>query len=147
MEDIKQCIVSMFIETDNNNWEKVKECIADTLVLDYSSMNSNPPALLTPQQLIDSWKSVLPGFQSTHHQIGNFVVYHNSTTAEVFCYGTATHYLESERGNLWTVVGSYNFELIKIDEKWKISKMVFNYKYQDGNLDLVNKAINNVKIN
>ncbi|MEM8895814.1 MAG: hypothetical protein AAGC88_14630, partial [Bacteroidota bacterium] len=48
----------------------------------------------------------------------------------------STHYLEDESGNLWTVVGSYDFELTSNDGQWTIDAMKFNFKYQDGNTSL-----------
>ena len=38
--------------------------------------------------------------------------------------------------NTRTFVGSYDFHLIKNDERWQIDKFKFNLKYIDGNLKL-----------
>ena len=55
----------------------------------------------------------------------------------MFCYGTASHYFQNELGeDVWIVVGTYDFDLEKIDTEWKVKKMKFNFKYQDGNLEL-----------
>lgn len=78
------------------------------------------------------WKAL-----HTHHQIGNHIVRLQNDEADVFCYGTATHYLKNEpQKNLWTVVGSHDFHLKKSRDRWKISRMKFNLKYMDGNTDL-----------
>ena len=66
--------------------------------------------------------------------------------ATVFCYGTATHYLSDDAGNVWTVVGTYDFDLEEKDSgAWKISSMKFNFKYQDGNTSLPQKAMAQLK--
>ena len=79
----------------------------------------------------------MPLFNSTNHQISNFLIDENENSATVFCYGTATHYFPNESGkNVWTVVGTYDFDLVKIHSEWKVTKMKFNFKYQDGNIDL-----------
>ncbi len=75
------------------------------------------------------------------HQIGNFLSEINSNQASLSCYGTATHFLENENGNVWTVIGSYDFNLEKISDQWKVSAMKFNFKYQDGNLKLIEAAL------
>src|SRR5690606_13002107 len=101
-----------------------------TVLLDYTSMVGGEPANVKPDQIIDSWKELLPGFDKTHHQLGNYLIEINSNQATVFCYGTATHYLVNETGNnLWSVVGGYNFELNKQENTWRITKMKFNFKY------------------
>ena len=87
-----------------------------------------------------SWFSAYPSSdrQKTAAQV-------TGDKAAVFCYGTATHYLEDESGNLWTVVGSYDFELTSNDGQWTIDVMKFNFKYQYGNTFLPEKAMNSLK--
>ena len=59
----------------------------------------------------------------------------------MFCYGTATHYLANESGkNVWTVVGTYDLELLEANGVLKITAMKFNLKYMDGNRDLAQMA-------
>lgn len=145
MESVNETVSKLFVTTDNKEWSKVEEIFADKVELDYSSMNGNPVVILTPKQITDSWKTILPGFKYTHHQVGNFITKTEDNKAYVFCYGTATHYLENESGNVWTVVGSYDFELKQESGKWKVSKMKFNFKYQDGNSNLPALAIEKVK--
>lgn len=145
INSIQQAISQLFVRTDNRDWAGVESQFADKVMLDYSSMSGSPAAELTPQEITGAWKTVLPGFDHTHHQIGNFIIDQNGDHAHAFCYGTATHYLEDEAGNVWTVVGSYDFDLSKIDGSWKVTAMTFNYKYQDGNTSLVQKAIERLK--
>ena len=145
MKKVKQVITQLFVATDQQNWETVEACFADKVNLDYSSMSGNPVAIVTPKEITTAWKSILPGFTHTHHQLGNFIKTINEHTVHIFCYGTATHYLENEKGNVWTVVGSYDFDLEKMDEDWKIASMTFNFKYQDGNVALAAKAMEIVK--
>lgn len=146
MKTPEQAVTQLFIATDNKDWNQVEEIFDNKVVLDYSSMTGSPAAELTPQQITGAWKSVLPGFEYTHHQLGNFISTTDGSTAEVFCYGTATHYLTHEKGNVWTVVGTYNFELNQ-DAKgnWHVASMKFNFKYQDGNLSLPQEAMNKLK--
>jgi 3-phenylpropionate/cinnamic acid dioxygenase small subunit len=145
MKGINETIAQFFITSDNRDWNEVEAIFADEVELDYSSMNGNPAMTLSPKQITDIWKTVLPGFTHTHHQIGNMISKANGNRAEAFCYGTATHYLEHEAGNVWTVVGSYNFELKQDGENWRISKMKFNFKYMDGNTQLPQVAIEKLK--
>lgn len=141
MNKIQEKVNSLFIATDQKDWSEVKQCFADKIILDYSSMTGQPGAETNPQQIVESWKSILPGFEYTHHQLGNFRIEEDRGSAKVFCYGTATHFLENEDENVWTVVGSYDFDLKKEGADWKISSMKFNFKYQAGNLQLPQLAI------
>ena len=141
MEQINARVTQLFVSTDQGNWPEVENCFANQVVLDYSSMSGNPAATMSPKDITGAWKTILPGFEHTHHQLGNFLTEVEGNTAKVFCYGTATHYLTDEAGNVWTVVGSYDFELKQEANTWKVTSMKFNFKYQDGNASLAQKAI------
>ena len=145
MNTVNHVVAQMFVASDQGNWQEVEKCFADNVNLDYYSMSGNPAAMVTPAAITTAWKGVLPGFTHTHHQLGNFSTKIDGNGAHVFCYGTATHYLEDEGGNVWTVVGSYDFDLENKDNHWKITSMVFNFKYQDGNETLIQKAIANAQ--
>ena len=138
---ITELINKLFISVDNRDWENVGLILSDTVLLDYTSMAGRQPATLTSSQIIDSWKGILPGFDKTHHQLGNYLFETDSDLVKVFCYGTATHYLANEsKNNLWIVVGSYDLELKAINNTWRITKMKFNLKYMDGNNDMPKMA-------
>jgi len=145
MKTPEQTVIGLFIATDQQNWQEVTKAFANEVLLDYSSMNGSPTTTLTPKQIITAWKGILPGFEHTHHQLGNFTSKVDGTNAQVSCYGTASHYMSDEGGSVWLVVGTYDFELEKIEGSWKVGAMKFNFKYQDGNTSLPKKAINSLK--
>lgn len=141
MDIIQETINKLFIATDQHDWQQVEQCFAEHVMLDYASMTSNSATTISAQQIIASWKEISPGFDHTHHQTGNFIITTKGNTASAFCYGTASHYLTNDQEHIWTVVGSYDFELKKVKHQWKITGMRFNLKYQDGNLELPQMAI------
>lgn len=143
--DVQTTIQNIFRGADECNWQRVCQSFAAQVHLDYTSMNGGAPALLTPQQISDAWQQVFPGFDATHHQLGNFEVEVTDNEAFVFCYGTATHYLPHHKGNVWTIVGTYDFHLVQEDGAWQADKMVFHFKYQDGNTDLPKLAMDKAK--
>ena len=135
--DIINTVQQIFIQTDERNWDRVAACFADPLQLDYTSMNGGEPARMSPQQVIESWQGVLPGFEATQHSISNFQVNVTGDKAMVKCYGTAVHYLPTEDGpDTWTVVGTYDFHLVKSNDQWKADHMKFNFKFMEGNQNL-----------
>ena len=136
-ENVLNRVNTLFVETDNRNWDLVKECFADSVHFDMTSLVGGDPAMLSSQNIVDAWDEGLKSLEAVHHQIGNYIVNVNGNSAEVFCYGIASHYLPNNSGrNVRTFVGSYNFNLSKINDDWKIDKFKFNFKYMDGNPDL-----------
>jgi len=84
-QQIIAIVNDLFISVDNRDWEKVKFIFADTVLLDYTSMAGGEPANLSSIQIIDSWKGILPGFDKTHHHLGNYLAEMNARSAKVFC--------------------------------------------------------------
>lgn len=145
-QNIIELINRLFISVDNHQWDQLKSIFNDKVLLDYSSMNGAEPSLISAESIIDSWSAFLPGFDSTHHQIANFVVENNANKANVYCYGSAIHHIANVSGiNFWTVIGTYNFELSKFESTWKIDKMKFNFKFSLGNNDLAGIALERQK--
>ena len=142
--EVMQAVQQIFIQTDERNWNRVAACFADPIRLDYSSMTGNEPAELSPQQVVESWQAVLPGFEATQHSLSNFQVTVNGDRATASCYGTAVHYLpnDTEQGDTWTVVGTYDFELLKEKGDWKTKAMTFHFKFMEGNTSLPEQAQN-----
>lgn len=145
MKQIEERVFKLFIAVDECDWDMVEECFDEFVETDYSSMNSKPAANVKAKELIAGWKTLLPGFTKTQHQIGNMIVKAKEHTASVFCYGTAAHYLESEENGVWRVGGSYDIDLEKVDNDWKITRIKLNYKYQEGNKKLPQLAIKEIE--
>jgi len=140
-----EAVNRLFIAADNRNWPVVSNSLSNEVLLDYTSMAGGEPATLKASQIIEAWRALLPGFEKTHHQLGNHIVTVSGNEAKVFCYGTATHLLKNDsNNNFWIVVGSYDFDLKK-EGVWRISKMKFNLKYLDGNLELPKLAQERIK--
>jgi ketosteroid isomerase-like protein/fermentation-respiration switch protein FrsA (DUF1100 family) len=146
--EIIATVQNIFSGSDERNWEKVESAFNDKVVLDYTSMAGGEPATLRPHQITAAWKSLLPGFQSTHHQAGQFDVQVNGKSATVKNHGLALHYLPNNSGEaVWVVIGTYDFKLVKKGTAWKVSNMTFNLQQQEGNLQLPQLAKENVTAN
>lgn len=111
---IIETVQNIFIGADERDWARCLDAFATTVHLDYTSLAGGEPANLPAATVIEGWKGFLPKFKATHHQLGNFVVREQGDQADVFFYGTATHYYPNEsRRNTWTVAGTYDAKLEK----------------------------------
>jgi hypothetical protein len=136
-ETVIGVVNQLFINTDNRDWAKVKNCFADHVLFDMTSLACDEPSTLTPQQIVDAWDTGLKALKAIHHQAGNYVVTINGNEADTFCYGIASHYLPNKTNqNTRTFVGNYEFHLVQQENVWHIDKFKFNLKYIDGNLNL-----------
>jgi hypothetical protein len=136
-QHIIETVQNIFIGVDMHNWGLCLDAFDERVYLDYTSFAGGEASEMQALHIVDAWKSFLPLFKCTHHQLGNFTVEHRGQKADVFFYGTATHYFPNESGqHIWTVVGTYDASLHKVGGKWKVNALTLNFKYQDGNLKL-----------
>jgi hypothetical protein len=137
---VLDCIVRLFVATDNRDWPGVRDCLTDTVYFDMTSVAGGQPANVGAEQIIAGWTTGLAPIEHVHHQAGNFRVTIRGTEADAFCYGIALHYRRTTSGrNTRTFVGSYDFKLVNdSDDGWRISAFKFTLKFLDGNANLEN---------
>lgn len=136
-DKIIETINTLFICTDNRDWEVVENCFADKIHFDMTSVGAEKVEVLEPKQITKMWEEGLGSLDAIHHQAGNYKVEIRDNKAITFCYGIASHFKKNNsEKNTRTFVGSYNFHLSKIDKDWKIDSFKFNMKYVDGNINL-----------
>jgi hypothetical protein len=136
-DQIAGCIHQLFISTDQRDWPKVRDCLADAVHFDMTSLAGGTPATLTPSQITDAWDVGLKPIEHVHHQAGNLQITVQGKAATASCYGIALHYRTTKSGdNVRRFVGSYDFGLELTRRGWVISSFCFNVKFVDGNLGL-----------
>lgn len=138
-EKVVDTLTGMFIGVDSRDWETVRRCLAEQVLLDMSALGAGPPRTLPAEQIIEAWETGLKPLAAVHHQVGNYLVKLDADGAEVFCYATASHYLPNPSGrNTRTFVGSYEFHLRRSEAGggWRIDHLRYSLKYIDGNPDL-----------
>jgi hypothetical protein len=134
---VLDCINRLFIGTDRKDWDAVRECLAERVHFDMTSLAGGSPAVMTGRQIAETWAAGLAPIQAIHHQAGNYRVEVRGEEAGAFCYATATHYRKTRSGrNVRTFVGSYDFGLRRIGGVWRIEGFRFSVKYVEGNLEL-----------
>jgi hypothetical protein len=127
----------LFIATDQRDWAGVREVLADTLLMDMTSVAGGVPTRMTNQQVAAGWEQGLQPIEAVHHQVGNYRVTLEGDQATAFCYGTASHYRKTKSGrNTRVFVGSYDFHLRLLGGGWRIDSFRFTLKYLDGNPEL-----------
>lgn len=136
-EQIANRIARYFAAVDGRDWPGARALMTDPFHLDYSSFGGGDPADLDPDDILRNWRAFLPGFDHTHHQIGNLDIEVAGDTAKAGCYVTATHAIDDR---VWTVVGTYDIALARTDDGWRLSGLRLDFKYQTGATDLAADA-------
>ncbi|RFM31842.1 nuclear transport factor 2 family protein [Chitinophaga silvisoli] len=140
--DIIHQIRELFAGADERDWQKVAVTMSDRVLLDYSSMNGNPGAVLTPLQITDMWSGFLPGFDKTIHRLSGFVVDENGDTCTAHFKGVAEHWIGTA---CWVVEGTYDVTLKLAAYKWLITDLTFHFEQQSGDTNLPVLALERLK--
>ena len=146
-EAIAVLTTALFAQTDNRNWEAVKNTMADSVYVDYTALGGDS-GFKTPDEIVNGWQALLPGFERTVHQPHNFAIWVASDRATATLDAIATHYLETPGGdNFWTVFAGYDTEYILENGVWKLARIDLSLYDQDGNTGLPGIAMERVKNN
>jgi hypothetical protein len=135
-------ITALFNGADTRNWEQVRNTMAATVLLDYTSMAGGEPATLTPAQITEAWAAFLPGFDSTLHQLSDFTVALNDTGAAVHFSGKADHFIGTA---VWTVAGTYDAALQQQNGMWQVTSLRLNLGSISGDTTLPVQAAQRVQ--
>jgi len=132
-QDILNTIARFFEAVDSTDWNAARALMTDLFHADYSSFGAGPAADVNPDDVLAGWDAFVPGFDRTHHQLGNLHLKSDDRAAHVRCYVTGYHAI-GER--VWTVVGTYDIDLIREGDAWQLSSLVFGYRFQTGDMAL-----------
>jgi SnoaL-like domain len=134
---VEDAVVRMFVATDERDWPTLEDCFSNPFTLDMTSMVGGVPAVLTPQQVASAWSEGFKPLDAVHHQIGNMRTTLKGDSALVRCHGVALHHRSAAQGLKSRVfVGTYEVQLSEDGGSWRITRLVFNLKFIDGNLKL-----------
>jgi hypothetical protein len=136
--DIIETCTRMGWHADRREWGRLKGIFAEKVTLDYTGLNGGEPADLTPEQIAGAWTGVLGGFDATQHLITGHLVEVDGGTAVCTANFQAVHRLANPFGSpLWTLGGTYRFDLVRTAGGWRISGVVMTAAWADGNKDLM----------
>lgn len=134
---VANAVARFYGAVDARAWEAVIAAMSAPVHVDYASFGGGPPADAEPAEVVAQWRRVLPGFDATHHQLGNMDVELEGARAQVRAYVTASHFLGGEE---WTVRGRYELELVGAGDAWTIATLRFLAGPVTGSADLPERA-------
>ncbi len=135
------CVRNIACGADAHDWSLVADCFDRNVLVDYVSLAGGAPVHLTPEQIVDAWQGLLPGFDTTRHRLSNFRVALTGDAAECRSYLDALHVIPGARdGETWRVVGEYTHRLVRRDTGWKVAGMRFEKDFLSGNQALPEMA-------
>jgi SnoaL-like domain len=134
---ITDAIGGLLDAIDRRDWTIVGSHLAEQVKTDYTSLFAGSPRTQTAAELIDSWRSLVPGFDATQHLTGTILADVSGDTARARCAVTAVHRIGEDH---WTPSGHYEIELLRTGSYWVIGAIVYHNVFVAGDQTLPEKA-------
>jgi hypothetical protein len=131
-------VSSIPMAVDLAAYELAEKAFAPKIVIDYTSLWGGQPSTMTPAELMTAWRGIVPGFDATWHELSNVKATVNGTKATATAFVDGRHWLN---GQLWRPVGNYHWDLEKIGQQWKVTRMQFAMTQEIGNRDVAAQAM------
>ncbi len=135
--DVANAIYEFFEAVDAQDWPALRAAMTSPIHIDYSSMGGGAPAGLSAETVVEGWAQLLPGFDHTHHQLGQLHITVDGSAGAVRAYVVGVH-LIGDRD--WTVVGTYDMTWTESAGRPQLSSLRLNFKYQTGDSALPDEA-------
>ena len=86
------------------------------------------------EAIIKRISSALTRLDASHHLVGSHVVAIDGDQAAHKCYLQAQHVLRgTEGGNLWMVAGTYEDQMVRTSDGWRIRERILTRVWTEGN--------------
>lgn len=126
---VEDSIVDLFRATDAKDWDRVRLAFAKEVELDMSSLTGEDKKVMTPGDIAGTWAEGLADVTEVFHQVSNFHVELEIYTATASCHGVALHFRPDAEKQITEIVGTYDFNLVRSDRRWRINSFRFNKKF------------------
>lgn len=133
---IRQTITALICAVDLRDFAAAERLFAPRVRVDYTSLWGGEAAEMAREELLAGWRSLVPGFDATWHELGAIEVQLEQQKAGASCPVAARHWIGSE---IWLPKGRYEFALTRSDS-WRIAAMKLVLMEEIGSRALVEKA-------
>lgn len=128
---------------DRRDWAACQAYFADTVTVDYTSLDGGSPVTGTAAAAVGHWKQGLGGLKATLHIVDPTSITVDGNQATAVSNGVTVHvYPNPMGGDAWKVWGVYTHRLQRTASgaAWKVSYIQFQLTYAEGNRDVVPRS-------
>lgn len=115
-------VSSIPLAVDLAAYDLAERAFAPRVVIDYTSLWGGEASTTTPADLMTAWRGIVPGFDATWHELSDVQATVTGETATATAFVDGRHWIGDQ---LWRPVGTYNWDLQRIDGDWKVTRMEF----------------------
>lgn len=93
---------------------------------------------MTSAALMEAWRGIVPGFDTTWHELGPVSVEISGDTATATAFVDGRHWIGDD---LWRPVGHYHWDLMIVQDDWRVTRMEFEMTQEIGDRGLAAVAM------
>jgi hypothetical protein len=137
--EVSDVIGALGVRVDARDWDGVWALFSQEVRVDYTSLFGGEPEVLSPADLMERWRRMIPGFTHTTHLIAQPHVVVEYDRASASASVVAWHFIDDPSlgaNDHWIVGGCYLFELVQAGGNWRITSLTLARAWARGNLDL-----------
>lgn len=139
---IRTLVSSITLAVDRGAYDLAEQAFAPQVVIDYTSVWGGEPVTTTPAELMISWQGIVPGFDTTWHELGPVTISVDGDSAKAHAFVDARHWIGED---LWRPVGNYHWDVERIDNTWRVTRMEFEMTQELGDRALAALAMERAK--
>ena len=129
-EIAEELIIKMINAADRKQTQRMRECFADVVFVDHSSLNGMRGALVSADEFVTSWQQLLEDAQ-TYTSLSNFELLPAQEGISAECHA---HMVYTAPGvEPWEIFGRQIFEIFRVSGEYKITSFQFAAAVQRGN--------------
>lgn len=132
--DIINTVNKIALMSDLRQWKQVVVQFTDKVEFDYTSLIGGEPITVPAILQVKEWEeSFTKRFKTTQHILGSHTLILDGDKATCTSHFQAHHvFLEPSKAQSWTLGGTYNHQLIRVDDAWKVNKMKMTVNWEEG---------------
>lgn len=135
---IRTLVSSIPLAVDRAAYDLAQAAFAPEVVIDYTSLWGGDPAKMTSAALMEAWRGIVPGFDTTWHELGPVSVEISGDTATATAFVDGRHWIGDD---LWRPVGHYHWDLMIVQDDWRVTRMEFEMTQEIGDRGLAAVAM------
>jgi hypothetical protein len=134
--DVVDVIHRYALGMDTKQWDMLDDVFVEDAVAEYGLDLGSSHSRAEIKDLV---RNAISGLDATQHSMSNIIVAVDGDSATANCYLHAAHFLVNHRtgSNTWIVGGTYRYDLVRTPAGWRISHLVFNATWTDGNVGIM----------
>lgn len=139
---VRTLVSSIPLAVDRAAYGLAEAAFAPEVIIDYTSLWGGEPTAMTPAALMDSWRAIVPGFDTTWHELGPVTVTLDGDRASADAFVDGRHWIGSR---LWRPAGTYHWDVARLNGAWRVTRMEFELTGETGDRSLAAEAMERVK--